>query len=939
MKGKLQTQNNNTADGALVTRPLFVTTLVSALAMGALGGCSSNGKSLFASKNTAPQDERAMAALATERIDPAQAQGQYDNGFYETQANEVLLPARWLSEATGSTALNQARRAAAQSAFVTLEANEDQALSAADSRLRGAMSEFETDQAHAERLQATFAARLTEMSVQADATEEANFARATRQGKLLDAAQLEWEGEFATLQSKATSEWEHAQQQHAQMLAARAGAYDRGNAEIDEMIKIADLTQSRANAMVADLRAQAQSVNESTAAEVASLNKRIETVSQTSSAEASELRERAHALRDASQSTVSELLAEATKLEQTGVSQQYKLDVQNAKGEFAKAEAKAANLFNTAEQIEQTTNAQVASIRSSAEEALEVSRAQWESEQVAIERFEEQGRAEVALRRAEANKVETQARAQFVKAEATARANAVREQAKHQAVLARDEFKKIKADAEAEASRIRAEYLKTFAAQVAAGNVTMPGFGKKAEEVSSSAAGPEFADAAEKPAFIEPDHVAQFKTALAEAAMIRKQADATEATLLTSVEERASRLSAWWSQQLASYDASTAEADALARWGEADVADKIAQAEGTLAKGRATLANGMTQADSNKQATLAKVASLRAEADRINAESTASVAQLLARAEAVQNNGKAEAERLAVQRDAAAQRGQAREKQLIAEARSLEQSQTAVVAQMKQDIDASRQLLMAEMAKLDAAAESFLSVAQANFNEQLTNAETHARFAEATKAEMLQSNEAERLAAQAQVAYLRQMTEANELIADAEVARAAADAEHQLAQFEAQDLMDRASIMTEARIAQASAETEFVIANAQDKATRAVFDARIAQTMAERNRAAANVYFADAEHNARTQQAVALAKAYEDMSNQALVQLNERQADFTETAQVNWNAALAMPTKFPSPVAADELYNFTNSTFFQPTFDPTTPNGSQTITSVPTDND
>jgi hypothetical protein len=252
-------------------------------------------------------------------------------------------------------------------------------------------------------------------------------------------------------------------------------------------------------------------------------------------------------------------------------------------------------------------------------------------------------------------------------------------------------------------------------------------------------------------------------------------------------------------------------------------------------------------------------------------------------------------------REATLQRGQARSAELLALADSLTITADAIAAQMNEEINAAEQVLHSELARMNQSARSFIQIAEAQFNEGQTLADTFERITMAKAQEIKAANQADTMVAQADVEFMRNLEGSQQVAAHAAVAKAVADAEAELKQFVAEDMMRRASINAESRIAQAAADEQFAIADADDLVTRAVFDARIAQAQAGRNRAYAEQYLT-AQHNAaRMFQSDAYASAFAEHSRQALADLAQRVAEFEQNANLNWDIQLALPPAMPEP--------------------------------------
>ncbi|MFG0292456.1 MAG: hypothetical protein ACF8MJ_04805 [Phycisphaerales bacterium JB050] len=894
-------------------RRIVVTAMVSALAAGAgvLGGCNGSSESAFFSNGKGgAYSEEALAAQATVNIDPSETQGQFTSNWYNEQAGQVNLPDRWLGEALSATAENEARRAAAQAALVENDATRFERLAAQNAQFTQAETNKNVGWYKADELNSVYSAKLEEMEGQARSRELANIAQQERNNAEVAISSLEWQNQFERMYAEAERAWAQAQGDYQKMLAERQAVEERGRFQIEQMETVADMTAERAENKVSQLRAEANSVSEHTAAQVAALNKQIETAAQRFEAQASEYANRATTLDEFSEAKSKELRALAKALEEQDVNGAFEVALVEADTNFDRAKAEAERMMVAAEALNQSTRAEVDRIRAESDMRLAIGETNYQNELAAIERFVEHGEAEIAFRRAEADRIEREARAEFIKAEAAARANAIRESSRHQQVLTENERKLITAEAEAEARRIQSDLYRELANQAKRGSSALPGkTDPKAPGASNNDSTPELAEASGKPAVLEPERVARFKGALAEAAAIRKHEEAAERDLYATVQERTTQASAWWDQQVAKHNAELARADSIQRKGSADIEELFLQAESMIAQAEAERSRSVVAAEAAKRETLAQIVNLTAQAEATDKTSEAQIRQFLARASAAESSGSSEVRSLIVQRDSAKTRGEAEAKRLLAEADSLEKSQRAVVAQMRQEIKTAEQQLEAELARLDQVAESFIAIAEATYNEASFIADTFAKVSQANTTELAASHEAEALIADSNVEYMHSLRNATKLAASAAVSRALADATYEFATFQAEDTGARSRILAESRMAEAAANAQFQIASAQDQAVRSLFDSRIVQTESERNRAFANQYLAQMQSKASVEKAMAAAAAYQDLSNEAIARLNQRAVEFSNTAQVNWDERLAMAKgKLPTVEGAEALY-------------------------------
>jgi len=888
---------------------VVISALVSSLAAASLVGCASDGGFAFFKPNAKSYSESDMANQATIALDAQQTRGDFDFDWYQTEAGEVNLPDRWLGEAWNSVSENEARRAAAQSGIAMANADRFQQLAAANAAYERAASKRDVSGFKAGTLQQVYDAKIGELVAQTKAADMGGANDARRNNAEVDITTLEWQQQFERMYAEAESEWTKSNAEHAKMLAHRSNVEESGEAKISQMEEVAELTEKRAAERVAQLRAEARAIQIQAQAQVDAIDRSIDTTGEQFSARSQRWRELAAAAEDAADARVAELRAKAQALSEQDAEGNYELNKLTSQLEYDRKLAEAEQMTMAAEALAQQTKAAVDRLRAETDKDLSLSQTEYETEIAAIDRFVEHGESEIAYSRAEADRIEREARAEFIKAEAAARANAIRETSRHQQQLSEAERELIAAEAKAEAARIQKDLYRQLATQRAGGKVTLPNKTKQTDPAARNGdANPAMADASVKPALLQPEHVAAFRASLAEAASLRKQQDASERALFATAQERTTQANAWWDQQVARHESSLAQSNSFERKGAADVEELFFQADAVVAAAEAERSRGLASAEAFRRETLAKIVGLHAEADAIERTAQAEVKEYLARADNARNAGSSEVNHLRVVMDSSGVRGEAEAHRLLAEADAFERTQLAVVSQMRQEIATAEQVLVAELAKLDQAASSFIAIAEATFNESTSNADTFAKISEARVAQMVASNSADEQISAAEVAYLTNLQKATELAARANVERMVANAEHSFGEFQAADVIERARIVAQSRMAEAEAEAQFFIADADDRAIRARFDSRVAQTESERNRAYAQRYLRQQREYAAWAQASAAAASYADISEQALAQLDQRAQAFRLIAQENWDERLATMPRFPETQNGQDLY-------------------------------
>lgn len=902
---------------------VLVTTLVATLAASTLAGCAGDGGFAFFKASNGSYSENDLANQATITINPEDVQGQFTADWYQGEAAQTNLPGRWLSEASLSVSENEARRAAAQAGLAVASADRFQQLAAQNAAYERAASQRDVSGFRADSLSNVYDAKLSELVSQTEAARINNSATTRRGDAEVDITTLEWQQQFERMYAEADRAWSTAQGEHTKMLAEREQVDQAGNAKIEQMDRVADLTEQRAAERVAQLRAEARAIEIQSQAQVDALDRSISTTGEQFDARAERWRELASAAEKAAGARVSELRSQAKAISEQDAEGRYELDKLTAGLEYDRKLAEAEQMTMAAEALAQQTKASVDRLRAETDKNLSLSQTEYETEIAAIDRFVEHGESEIAFLRAEANRIEREARAEFIKAEAAARANAIRETSRHQEQLSEAERELIAAEAKAEAARIQKDLFRQLATQRAAGRVTLPGKIKQGEpEARNGDPNPTLVEASKKPEILHPEHVAMFRASLAEAASIRKQQDATEKAVFATAQERTTQANAWWDQQVARHESTLVQADSLERKGAADVEELFFQADAVVSAAEAERSRAVASAEAFRRETLAKIVGLHAEADAIERTAQAEVTEYLARADNASFTGNSEIAHLRVTRDSSGVRGEAEAERLLAEADAFERTQLAVVTQMRQEIATAEEVLEAELAKLDQAAESFIAIAEATFNEQTSSADTFAQVSEAFVEQLAAANNADAQIAEGQVQYLASLQKATELAAEANVQRIVADADYEFGTYQAADMINRARIVAQSRMAEAEADAQFHIADADDRAIRARFDSRVVQTESERNRAYAQRYLRQQREYAAYAQAAAAAASYADISAQALAQLDQRAQAFRLIAQENWDERLAAMPAFPTPGNGQDLYFKALNDLATPSFEP-----------------
>lgn len=891
--------------------------LVIMLAAGLGGGCASNATHSD-SKNFTPEGR---ASMATATIDPTYVEGSFNAGTFIETGEELSLEQQWVSEARIGTAELEAQRAAAQAGEVNAFANYDEAMAVQDATIETAFVTRDTGYADAELLRATHDARLAQMDRNIAARGVQANSEFNRQESFLSASVKEWQAEVERMRSLAENGWQDALAEHERMLVTRGAVQDRGQAEIDQMLRATELTNARAIEKVQALRSEAQSLATTTDAEVQQLNQRIHTTHAETDASVAELTQKAHSLDDELASRIAELNAQADLLATADADHVYKLSVESAQVNYETNLADAENLRLAADELSQQNGAKIAKLSADSDARFSSAQTSYEEAQRAIQGQYSKLMAEVNRKLAESDEIENIARSAFIKAETDARAESLREQARHTKAVAKAELEKIEAEAFAEARKLQAKFSKEFAQQTRKGSFSIAANTQPAKNpTNSDEPTPGFTSGSERPAKVLPERIAAFKSSLAKATELRQRSEAGRMEAHAMRDSEMGRFNDWWNRKQAEHRNAAASIEAFSQTANAEVSGMLARANALIAQSETERSRALVEADASRNEVYARITTLRGNSETLGKKKGAQVRQLLAQADSTRLTGASQIASLNVQRDATARRGQAKSRQLLAEASSLESSQRAIVAQMNEDIDAARQILAAELSRLEQGASSFIAVAEANYDEARALAEAFERIAVANAGELTARHLASRKQAEANIGYMRHLAKANELVRDAEVSRQIAIADEQLGFRKAEDIATRGAIDAKQQVALASVNREMTVAEASESAVLAQFESRVAQTISERNRSYADLFRQGEQQRVRTEVAAAEAAGYADLSLAALERLNASSSTFQKAAQRNWDSRLAMPNVLPTPFGTEELFNSTSPNFIVPQF-------------------
>jgi len=670
--------------------------------------------------------------------------------------------------------------------------------------------------------------------------------------------------------------------------------------EVESSAKILDMkeasraTRERADAMVLDLEAEAEAVQLEMLARVDELNEEIKSTAIQTQSEVDRLNVVREAILKDSGARVKELRSKATTKEANIANEKYQLKLAEAVFVKTEAEAKTQEKSANAPTRFEKAMAEIDRLRAEVSHHQDSSAASYASQLAEIEAKLDDELNEVKKLRVGSDRAEQVARSEFVKAEAAARAEAVRQTAIHAEAVAEAQKLQIIAEAEAEAARIKQEVLEEIASKKK---------GKKVEMDKNTTFAPDQSDelhqvpdvpqvVAVVPR-IEPDHVAAYRTSFAEVMRTRSQANAYESVAEATFAEAKTNLMAVEAQEAAIASEQLAIADAL----EAQARNRFTEIETKIEKEMDVVESkyrqNVVQAESFRKEIEAEVMDLRSQATAMEQIANARAEQLHAESQAVAQIGVNDVEKLNVTLWAVQQRGDAEYSKLMTEAQSISDSQEALALQIDAQVDSASRYLEAGLAKIENSINSAIRIAQADYKQSLTEATV---LRQKTDAEITRINAQftmEHAISKAQIERDKEMALSQTLRGEAACGRMIANAH-------LTNMRENANL--DAKCATAQADMNIILSTNSAKrasaqvyldAVKARFNARIQQVKSERVVAEAVEYNAVAIKRTDLASALAEAMAAREDSKQKLAALKKRQDEVYTASLTNWSGKLA----------------------------------------------
>jgi hypothetical protein len=667
------------------------------------------------------------------------------------------------------------------------------------------------------------------------------------------------------------------------------------NTEILEMTEASKATRERAAATVLELEAQARAVQLETPARVDELNEQIKSVTIQTKSEADRLNATHEAILKDMEAHVKELRTKADTIKANLANEEYQLKLIEAASVKAEAQAKTQEKSANAPTRLEKAMAEIDRLRAEIHHHQASSSANYESQLAEIEAKFDDELNEVMKLRVSSERAEQVARSEFVKSEASARAEAVRQTALHAEAVAEAQKVQIIAEAESEAARIKQEVLEEIASKKKANKVEIDEnttyVSEQTEDLHEVPDVPQVQPVAVR---IEPEHIADYRKSLAEVMRTRAKANAYEMVTEATFAEAKTNLLAIKTQEDAITSEKLAIADALEAQARSRFSEIETKTEREMDVIESKYRQNLVQAESFRKEKEAEVLDHQSQANALEQIVTARAEQLLAEAEAVTKCGQNDVKELNVLLWAVQQRGDAEYSKLMAEAKSISDSQEALALHIDAQIDSASRYLDAELAKIENSIQSAQRIAQADFQQALAQAEV---LGQRTEAEISRTNAQftmEHAISKAQIERDRELALSQTFRSEAACDRMIADANtNKMCEYANIDAK-KASAQADMNILMAANSAKRKTAQVYLDAVKARFNARIQQVKAERVIGMAGEQHAMALRRTDLTSALIKAKAAREDTNRKLAELRKRQTELQTASLVNWSAKLAM---------------------------------------------
>ncbi|MHC4387809.1 MAG: coiled-coil domain-containing protein [Planctomycetota bacterium] len=827
---------------------------------------------------------------------------------FSVLANSSDLPVKYVSEGKIGVSKVEAALEAADTADVQARAEWSKQLADFSARRREMEAQVNIDLSEAEALRERSNKEYGKAMAQIAAREAEVDALVGRKDAIVASLVQEGNSKRNDIIADASEKFESETARIEQLKEIHNAIKVEGNASILEMTEASKATRERASATVLELEAKARAVQQETKARVDELDEQIKSATIQTKSEADRLNVSREAILKDAAAHVKELRTKAATIQANLADEEYQLKLAEAVSVKAEAHAKTQEKSANAPTRFDKAMAEIDRLRAEVRHHQESSEASYESSTAEIEAKLDDELNEIKKVRISSDRGEEVARAEFVKAEAAARAEAVRQTAIHAEAVAEAQKLQIIAEAEAEAARIKQEVLDEIASKKAAKKVEIDDNTTVAplesEEMFEVPDVPQVEAVAPR---IEPNHIAVYRTSFAEVMRSRAQADAHELVAEATFAEAKTNLLAVKRQEDAIAAEQLAISDALESQARTRFSEIETKTEKEMDVTDSKYRQQLVQAESFRKEKEAEVLDYQSQANALEQIANARAEQLLAESEAVTKCGENDVQELKVGLWAVQQRGDAQYSRLMTEAHSITDSQEALALQIDAQIDSARRCLGAELATIQNSIQAATRIAQADYQQALTQATVLRQRIEAEISRTNAQFAMEHTISKAQIGRDRKLALSQSLRSEAACDRMVADASTSKMCENANLDAKHASVEADMDIILAGNSAKRDAARAYLDAVKARFSARIEQVKAER------VIEVAGEHNAvamrRTDLAAALAEATaaREDSNRKLAELQKRQSELQVASMVNWSDKLAMFKNQSTEFKAAEL--------------------------------
>jgi hypothetical protein len=814
---------------------------------------------------------------------------------FSDMANSSDLPVMYVSEGKIGVSKVEAALEAADAADLQARAKLNKQLADFSARRSEVQAQVNINLSEADALREKYDKEYTKAIAQITARETELGALIERKDTIVALLVKDGESKYKDMITDACEKLESEKARIEQLKEIHSAIGVESKAKILEMTEASKATRERAAATVSELQAQARAAQLETQARVDELEEQVKSVAIQTKSEANRLNVSREAILKDTTAHVKELRTKADTIQANLADHEYQLKLTEAAYVKTETQAKTQEKSANAPTRFEKAIAEIDRLRAEVRHHQDSSKANYESQLAEIQAKLDDELNEIKKIVISSDRAEKVARAEFVKAEAAARAEAVRQTAVHAEAVAEAQKVQIIAEAEAEAAKIKQQVLDEIAAKKAANEVEIDNnttvVSQQSEEMHEVPEVPQVQPVAPR---IEPDHIAAFRTSLAEVMKSRAQAYAHELVAEATSTEAKTNLLAVKTQEEAIASEQLAIADALEAQARSRFSEIETKTEKEMDVAESKYRQQLVQAESFRKEKEAEVLDLQSQADALEQIANARAGQLLVESQAVTKCGQNDVKELEVAIWAVKQRGNAQYSKLMTEAQSISDSQEALALHIDAQIDSARRSLKAELTKIKNSITAAKRIANVDYEQSLTKAGVIGQKTDAEISRINAQFTMEHTILKAQIERDRKLALSQNLRGEAACDRMIADAKTSKTCENANIDAGHATAQADMNIILSANFAKRQAAQAYLDAVKARFTARVQQVRSERVVDLAEQQNAMAIRRTDLASALAQATAAREDSNRKLAELQKRQAELQTASLVNWSDKLAM---------------------------------------------